>query len=122
MKLNTYSIFDSASGAYMRPFFMLSDAQAVRSFTDIATDAEHEVGRHPEDYSLVRCGTFDDQTGILNPEYVEVIATALEVISASRNVPKAQMEAFRESSEVHKIRTALEDRTANNGEAEKGEL
>ena len=54
MRLNVYTIFDSAAGAYMRPFFMQSDGQALRSFTDIATDKDHEIGKHPEDYSLYR--------------------------------------------------------------------
>ena len=57
MRLNVYTIFDSASSAYMRPFFMSSDGQALRSFTDISQDAEHEVGKHPEDYSLFRIVT-----------------------------------------------------------------
>ncbi len=84
MRMNIYSVFDVASGAYMRPFFLMSDAQALRSFTDIATDREHEVGKHPEDYSLVRIGTFDDSKASLHPEDVQVLVTALEVIASSR--------------------------------------
>ncbi len=94
MRLNAYSIFDSASGAYMRPFFLLADSQALRSFTDIATDADHEVGKHPEDYSLVRIGTFDDQTGKLHPEDVLVLAIGIEVVSSSRNVNKQNILEF----------------------------
>ncbi len=84
MRLNIYSIFDVASGAYMRPFFLMADDQALRSFTDIATDREHEVGKHPEDYSLVRIGTWDDSKASLHPEDVQVLATALEVLASSR--------------------------------------
>ena len=85
MRLNVYTIFDSAAGAYMRPFFMQSDGQALRSFTDIATDKDHEIGKHPEDYSLYRIGTYDDNVGRLVPEDKECLATAEEVVSASRN-------------------------------------
>ena len=49
MKLNAYTIYDVASGVYMRPFFSQADGQAIRGFKDIATDADHEVGKHPED-------------------------------------------------------------------------
>lgn len=59
MKLNMYCIYDTATGVYLRPFFMQSDGQATRSFKDIATDADHEIGKHPEDYSLHRIGVFD---------------------------------------------------------------
>ncbi len=96
MIMNMYSIFDVASGAYMRPFFMMADSAAVRSFTDIATDAEHEVGKHPKDYSLIRCGTFDDSNAELHNEHTAVLISALEAIATSRNVPAAQRALFEE--------------------------
>lgn len=85
MRLNVYTIFDTASGAYMRPFFVNSDGQALRMFGDIASDAEHEVGRHPEDYSLYRIGTYDDNKGQLVPEDKECLATAQEMVAKARN-------------------------------------
>lgn len=84
MRLNFYSIYDVASQAYMRPFLMQSDGQALRTFTDIATDKEHEIGKHPEDYSLHRVGTFDERKGKINGEIPECLATALEVVASSR--------------------------------------
>lgn len=85
MKLNMYSIFDTASGVYERPFCFQSDGQASRAFSDIANDPEHPIGKHPEDYSLVRIGTYDDNKGRLVPEEVEVLMTGLEAVSAHRN-------------------------------------
>ena len=85
MRLNIYTIFDQASGAYMRPFYAQSDGQALRSFTDIAQDADHEIGKHPEDYSLFRIGTYDDNKGELHPEDKECMATALEVVASARS-------------------------------------
>ena len=84
MRLNVYTIFDSASAAYMRPFFLQSDGQAMRSFTDIAQNADHEIGKHPEDYSLYRIGTYDDQKGELHPEDRECLATAEEVVAMAK--------------------------------------
>ena len=86
MKLNVYTIYDSAAAVYMRPFFLQADGQAMRMFTDIATDAEHDVGKHPEDYSLARIGTYDDSKGRLVPEEVEILATGLEVVASSRQI------------------------------------
>lgn len=99
MKLNVYSIFDTASGAYSRPFFAPSDGQAVRSFSDIACDATHEVGKHPEDYSLHRIGIFDDQKGQLIPEDKECMATALELIAMSRQPDRKNLELFDQTVE-----------------------
>ncbi len=84
MKLNIYSIYDTASGLYSRPFFTPSDAEAIRSFSDIAVDAEHPIGKHPEDYTLIRIGTFDDATALLNNENNESLCTALERVAATR--------------------------------------
>ena len=84
MRLNIYTIFDVASGAYMRPFYAASDGQAIRSFTDISQDADHEIGKHPEDYSLFRIGTYDDNKGELHPEDKQCLATALEVVASAR--------------------------------------
>ena len=48
-----YGVFDSASGVYDRPFVAISHGQAIRSFGDIAVAADHPIGQHPEDFSLV---------------------------------------------------------------------
>ncbi len=85
MKLNAYTIYDVASGIYMRPFFSQADGQAIRGFKDIATDADHEVGKHPEDYTLFRIGTYNDTTGKLAGEDPEKLATGLEMMAEDRN-------------------------------------
>jgi len=92
MKLNIYSIFDTASGLYSRPFFTQSDAEAMRSFSDIAEDAEHPIGKHPEDYSLFRIGVFDDTNGHFVDENNECLVTALETVSKGRNIKRDNLE------------------------------
>ena len=93
MKLNMYTIFDRASMAYMRPFFYESDGAAVRAFGDIAADADHMIGKHPEDYSLYRCGMFDDQTGSVVDEKLSCLARAHELVAAARQgVKKKELE------------------------------
>ena len=86
MKLNIYSIFDTASGLYSRPFFTQSDGEAVRSFNDIATDVEHPIGKHPEDYTLFRLGVFDDIKGHFHDESNQSLMTALETIASTRQL------------------------------------
>lgn len=91
MKLNAYTIFDSASGLYNRPFFNGSDGEAKRAFADISMDATHPIGQHPEDYSLHRIGIFDDNNAKLTPEKNECLITSLEAISETRNTQNGQM-------------------------------
>jgi len=94
MKMKAYAIYDSAAQVYMRPFYIQQDAQAERMFTDIATDANHEIGKHPEDYALIRLGTWDDNKGELESTQKTTIVTAIEAISRSRNVNPDQMNAL----------------------------
>lgn len=86
MKLNAYTIYDVASGTYMRPFFAREDGEAMRGFNDIATDANHEVGKHPEDYTLYRVGTLNDNTGKMIGEDLEKLRTGLECIAAGQQI------------------------------------
>ena len=92
MRLNVYTIFDTATGAYMRPFYMQSDGQATRAFKDLAVAADHEIGKHPEDYSLWRIGQFNDNKGVLVPEDKECLATALELVAIEQNVNRDNLE------------------------------
>lgn len=88
MKLVAYCVFDSAAGAYARPFFVQNDAVAVRTFKDICGDESHPVGAHPEHYSLVRVGQFDDGKGQFLPEDRETIMTGLEAVASMNNRPE----------------------------------
>jgi hypothetical protein len=87
MKLNVYTVYDVASGIHQRPLFATADGEIMRSFADIAMDAEHPIGQHPEDYTLIRIGTFDDATGELFPEKHTKLLTGQQVVTASRQVP-----------------------------------
>ena len=89
MRLNVYSIFDVAAGAYARPFFLQSDAAALRAFGDEAVGADNPISAHPEDYSLFRIGYWDDNKGKLVGESPECLATALEVVAQRQKVDRA---------------------------------
>ena len=96
-KLNMYCIFDQASAVYDRPFCALADAAASRSFSDIAMDAEHPIGRHPEHFSLVRIGVFDDNNAVVSVEDKTTIITGLEAVAAGRKIKENQLRMFDQS-------------------------
>lgn len=95
-----YAIFDTASGVYDRPFVMQAHGQAIRAFGDIASDAEHPIGKHPEDYSLFYVSDWNDNTA----EFVAVdkvcLATGLEAVAESRK--GSPLGAVEFSQEVNK--------------------
>lgn len=57
------SVYDSAVGAYGRPFFARAKGEALRAFADEVGNPSSEFGKHPEDYSLVYLGAFDELRG-----------------------------------------------------------
>jgi len=92
MLLNIYSVFDTAAAIYQRPFVGKSHGEVTRSFTDVCKDANHEIGKHPEDYTLFCLGTFNDGTGEVIGLAPEKVATALELIAATRQVNRDNIE------------------------------
>ncbi|AXL15325.1 nonstructural protein [Microviridae sp.] len=87
MKIVVYSIRDSASGAFQKPFFARSDGEAMRAFGDVANDETHAVGQHPEHYTLFRLGQFDDSNAEILPETKESLANGLELVSQNKVTP-----------------------------------
>jgi len=85
MKTNIYSIFDTASGTYQKVITSRADGEIMREFQNLVDDEKHPVGMHPEDYSLIRLGTFDDLNGKLNNEENSTLATGLEMVALSRS-------------------------------------
>jgi len=108
MQSNAYVVYDNKALVYGVPFFAPSDGSAVRSFGDLANDADTTVGRHPGDFSLFCVGLYDDQNGALgavSPLRHVIDASALVRIQAQmplfKNGTDQQREAqFRDQSEV----------------------
>lgn len=84
MKLNFYAIFDKAIGAYMRPFVMQADGQAIRMFHDECVNADSPLSKHPEDYTLFRLGSFDDNEGEIVGQEAHKLARGHEIVAAER--------------------------------------
>lgn len=84
MKVNVYSVYDGAVGAYLPPFFSRSKGEAIRSFTDAVVEPNGPFNKHKADFALLQLGTFDDQTGELSymANGPQKIITALETLPA----------------------------------------
>ena len=74
MKLLVCSVFDKKVNAFMPPFFVRSQGEAIRSFTDACQDGAHVFCKHPEDYLLFQVGEFNDENGALLQPVTGVVA------------------------------------------------
>lgn len=79
MLLLMFSVHDSVSGIYDRPFVARAEGDAVRSFGDIAKDKEHPIGKHPEHFSLFHVGMWNDNTGMIDPVAPTHVVSAIDL-------------------------------------------
>lgn len=87
MKLHIYAIYDTAAAHYKSLWEQQTDAQAMREFGDIFAK-ENQISQHPEDYYLVRFGSWNNNTGKFDIDAPETLMTGLEAIALANQ--KAQ--------------------------------
>jgi len=67
MRFSMFSIFDSASATFSRPFMAPNRGSAIRGFADAVNGEDKSFSAHPEDYHLYEVGAFDDVAGSVEP-------------------------------------------------------
>lgn len=67
MELKIYSIRDAKAEIYNAPFFQKTHGEAERNFTQLVNDEKSTVAKFPEDFDLYFLGTYDDNTGKVQP-------------------------------------------------------
>lgn len=85
MILSIYAIRDNKVGAFMQPFYMNTNAAAIRAFDDLVNDGKSGVNKHPEDYELYLLGVYDDNTGRITQDdqsLVQRLVTAKDCLNA----------------------------------------
>ena len=65
MQLKVFAIYDRAAEAFNTPFFMLTSAEAIRAFTNMATNPESQIYHNPLDFELHNIGHYINTTGDL---------------------------------------------------------
>jgi len=66
MIMRIFSIFDNKTVCYSKPFYCLTQAEAIRTFGDAVNTTDSPFNAHPSDYSLFEIGTFEDSSGMLD--------------------------------------------------------
>lgn len=54
-------VYDSKARAHLVPFFVANIELGIRAFEGAANDPTHELARHPEDFTLLHLGEFNDE-------------------------------------------------------------
>ena len=84
MILSVYAVYDKLTG-FMLPVFKSNDAQAIRDFGyDINSEEMNIINVNPTDFNLQKIGTYDTNTGVIEPTKIEIIADAGQFIRKDR--------------------------------------
>lgn len=86
MLLEIFSVYDEKASAYLNPFVMQNDKQAVRAMMDIMHDGNHSFYRFATDYTLYKLGNFDNSTGAVIEQHK--LITPLLHLRATLNADK----------------------------------
>lgn len=63
MKIQIFSVYDSKTGVYAQPNFLINKGAAMRAWQDAANDKSMNIGKHPADYTMFHIAEWDDETG-----------------------------------------------------------
>lgn len=73
MRMEICSIFDKKTGLYGGPVCVVHVGDAVREFDHLRKDKNTKYGMNPEDFDLMRIGTFDTSLGKFENSQVETL-------------------------------------------------
>lgn len=105
-----YTLHDVKACTYSPPFWAINDAIAKRMVSEIVTDTNTTVGRHPSDYKLYKLGLFDDSNGQIVPfNIIEHVVDCVALLPMSK-----QSDLFSHEPVInHPGNSHFEDRTEN---------
>ena len=94
MILFAYTVHDQAAAAYLPPFFESTDAKAIRAFENAVSDPNHQFGRNPEDYNLIKIGEFCDEHAHLEHNGAVHLTSGVEALARvnAQQLDLSQME------------------------------
>lgn len=73
MLKQVYSILDKVGKMHANPFVETNDGVALRAIQDVMKNENHQFARYPSDFALVKIGTFDEETGILQAVSIQTV-------------------------------------------------
>lgn len=74
--MNLYTIYDKVAQVYSSPMTQRTHGQASRMLQNEVHNPQSPIAQHPGDYELWHIGTWDQETGEVQPIQKERIAIA----------------------------------------------
>lgn len=88
-----FTVRDLKADCYMGIYLHNSTPAAIRSVLDEARNPDSMLARHPEDYVLIRLGTWDEHNGKMELHDTPVPVTTVEDLLPPDNVQELKQNA-----------------------------
>lgn len=88
-----FTIHDSAVNAYLQPFFLSTEAEAIRAMQTCLLDKNHKFATHPQDYTLFYLCDFDDNNSKFSDHHMLSLGNLVEFqqIIEEPSIPKSDI-------------------------------
>lgn len=93
MDLLMFSIFDVATKNFNTPFFMTTEAEAVRSVRHLVNDENTTLSKSPMDYYLYLVGNFDTDTAGIDQDSPKKLCWAFNLKESEPEELKENLKA-----------------------------
>lgn len=77
-----YAVYDSKLGFYGTPNSFVNDAEAIRAMNYVVMEEGTMLSRNPEDFHLYCVGSYNTDTGEIEPEAPRHVAHLLQLRQA----------------------------------------
>lgn len=79
MKIMIYSVYDSKTGVFGQPNFLINRGAALRAWQEAANDPQSNICKYPSDFTMFEIGYWEDETGTITMLDAKIsLGTALE--------------------------------------------
>jgi hypothetical protein len=89
MKVNLYAIYDKITSVFDGPAPGHNDESMMRNFGEVVLKEGSKLNLHPEDFLLMRVGTWNDATGEIEPCEPVKVCTALDYVNKVTEIREA---------------------------------
>ncbi|UOF81151.1 DNA binding protein vP5 [Microviridae sp.] len=67
MQWKVFTIYDSKSEVWGKPFYSQTTASGLRAFIDVVKDGQSEYNKFPNDFAIFEVAVWDDASGLMLP-------------------------------------------------------
>lgn len=94
-----FAVHDRKAQTFLPIFQAQREATAVRSFNEALMNPELPLNQYPSDFDLVRLGSIDTDTGVIEPENPALILNGLDALTLVRAEAARYAQILKSASE-----------------------